>query len=468
MLLYHYRPYRNAWIELERQTLYFAGYEELNDPMEGYMDIVWRGDKIAWQGLLRNYICSLDNALSLYLLQAGSDKIREQALLQDIRAFDNVPYGNILSQLSEAFLADDCVKKIVCLYGERQLTCGRKELQVILRMLHFRALGLCIRTGVRSGTMPEVELAIAEQFENKNEILNIAETDYWSLDENVRVAILEKLDQLFEDNRNSVMAESYSSMEEQRKHWLTITLEYPAVYVEKIVELIHPHMYLTCFSASGKNSSMWGNYAENHRGICLIYDTHTRNDKEWLSLRVPYCYHGNGKVESKYCDKELHKVIYENEVQQINFFTMLGTLTGKQLENWLVDAEGNRSSCMDTIYTNKANWLDAYWKSLDKRYCRKSKDWAHEEEYRILLPDTFWEFHTFESRCISYDFNSLKGLIFGMKISEEKKYEVIHLVRNMCANVGRDTFEFYQAEYDVTKGSMRLRRMNIGNIGEKG
>ena len=38
------KPYR----ELERQTIYFAAPHELNDPMEDFRDIVWRGDKIVW------------------------------------------------------------------------------------------------------------------------------------------------------------------------------------------------------------------------------------------------------------------------------------------------------------------------------------------------------------------------------------------------------------------------------------
>ena len=34
--------------ELKNRTIYFASPEQLNDPMEGLRDIVWRGDKIVW------------------------------------------------------------------------------------------------------------------------------------------------------------------------------------------------------------------------------------------------------------------------------------------------------------------------------------------------------------------------------------------------------------------------------------
>ncbi len=42
--------------ELERLTIYFASPEELNDPMEGFRDIVWSGDKIVWTNLFKHYV----------------------------------------------------------------------------------------------------------------------------------------------------------------------------------------------------------------------------------------------------------------------------------------------------------------------------------------------------------------------------------------------------------------------------
>ena len=34
--------------ELERQEIYFADPQELNDPIEGFKDIFWSGDEIVW------------------------------------------------------------------------------------------------------------------------------------------------------------------------------------------------------------------------------------------------------------------------------------------------------------------------------------------------------------------------------------------------------------------------------------
>ena len=45
--------------ELENKTIYFASPDQLNDPMEGYRDIVWRGDKIVWTNFFKNYVFCL-------------------------------------------------------------------------------------------------------------------------------------------------------------------------------------------------------------------------------------------------------------------------------------------------------------------------------------------------------------------------------------------------------------------------
>src|SRR5690242_1253768 len=42
--------------ELELQTVYFAGPDELNDPMEGFQDVFWAGDFVLWRNLIKHYI----------------------------------------------------------------------------------------------------------------------------------------------------------------------------------------------------------------------------------------------------------------------------------------------------------------------------------------------------------------------------------------------------------------------------
>lgn len=44
---YRYRPIEavlDKFQELENQEIYFSTTDELNDPMEGFKDLVWAGD----------------------------------------------------------------------------------------------------------------------------------------------------------------------------------------------------------------------------------------------------------------------------------------------------------------------------------------------------------------------------------------------------------------------------------------
>ncbi|MFW9087765.1 hypothetical protein ACOI7N_24900, partial [Pseudomonas sp. P2758] len=41
--------------ELEKLHIYFSPPSQLNDPLEGYREIYWSGDKIVWLNLFRHY-----------------------------------------------------------------------------------------------------------------------------------------------------------------------------------------------------------------------------------------------------------------------------------------------------------------------------------------------------------------------------------------------------------------------------
>ena len=67
MEVYHYRSIEAALLELSEGAFRFAKQEELNDPIEGYISVYWAGDRAAWEGLFRNYICSLYRCMDLFL-----------------------------------------------------------------------------------------------------------------------------------------------------------------------------------------------------------------------------------------------------------------------------------------------------------------------------------------------------------------------------------------------------------------
>jgi hypothetical protein len=59
--------------ELENDEIYFAGFEDLNDPMEGFLDYYWKGDDILWINFFKNYILCLDHVITLAHLITEKD-----------------------------------------------------------------------------------------------------------------------------------------------------------------------------------------------------------------------------------------------------------------------------------------------------------------------------------------------------------------------------------------------------------
>lgn len=104
MNLYHYRSVESARKEIECRTFRYADRNELNDPLEGYAQIYWKGDCPAWEGLFRNYICSVYYAVVGIQLNASEELLAERAVIPDIHCFDDVPLGQVWKELSDRFV----------------------------------------------------------------------------------------------------------------------------------------------------------------------------------------------------------------------------------------------------------------------------------------------------------------------------------------------------------------------------
>ena len=64
-------------------------------------------------------------------------------------------------------------------------------------------------------------------------------------------------------------------------------------------------------------------------------------------------------------------------------------------------------------------------------------------------------------RTLAYDFNSLKGIRFGMRTSDEAKLEVIEIIRRKCKESGRTEFQFLQAYYSPETGDIRSHELPV-------
>ena len=140
MIVYRFRSIEallDKYHELENQTIYFASPEELNDPMEGYRDVVWRGDKIVWTNLFKNYVS--------YLLELFG-KFRRKGVFKKL-SVDDIPLpgrwdiedsdtATRFTPVWEAYLRLPNVLRIIEALANTNHELRYRELELLLRLIH--------------------------------------------------------------------------------------------------------------------------------------------------------------------------------------------------------------------------------------------------------------------------------------------------------------------------------------------
>lgn len=268
MELYHYRSIDNALKEIENGTFRYSDRLEVNDPLEGYAKVYWKGDSAAWEGLFRNYICSLWHSIEFYLLGSTYEDLEENAVMIDIHQVDNEPLGEILKIISDCFIENICLGKIIKYFDAEQVSCSAKTLRMLFRILHEIAFSICI------GKMKEEKL-IPDDFNDYvlptekclKELVNVGTDQTTDIQ---RKAMFESVAIMVEDMIESLFLrgnwESGGDLSQHQK-WMKVRIDFPSIYVERLQEIIYPKGYFVCFSSDKANSAMWGNYANNHTGL---------------------------------------------------------------------------------------------------------------------------------------------------------------------------------------------------------
>ena len=438
--IYRYRKIESALAEIANGTFYFASREELNDPIEGYVKLYFQGDQPAWEGLFKNYVCSLFISIINHI-----KGLCHNVVLVDINYFKNDPLGQLLENLSKTFLNGTAVQNLVKLYGNNDVKCSSKELQLILRVVHYIAFKLCTQNLKNSNLfdLPE-EYDDEFPFEAVQAMNRTEWIKFVNSAENTIADAIELATSYAKTRQKDFPTSDTTSFKNRNQiSWDDIRVNFPKIYVEHLKKLIYPDAYIVCFSKTPKDSAMWGNYAQNHQGICFIYETQEINGKDYLP------------VDSK--KKEVRRVTYDDDVIERNFFNTLGKLNHAQIQAWLSGKDNKVSKLIDTFSKNNIeSWREKYWSDYIEKFHRKNSAWLHEEEYRILLYDLLYRYEDKKNRCLKYDPLALKGIIFGINTSINDKLRFIQKIKQ--AENGFKHVEFFQAEYNENTQEIFIRK----------
>ncbi len=453
--------------ELERQTIYFANSQELNDPMEGFRDIFWKGDHIVWANFFRHYLYCLHMTCVIVRFLGDSQRIgpqlipvmsdqdqdpapRLRGLIEDIygRVFDKAKLHKFIEKLVNA-------ERIV----------RHDEILFYLQGLHHLALREIQDTYVdyELESSNEIWSKFPDSFEHFHKILDLLPQfeEEGFVDYMMRIGsstwqdIHLKYKYLRRENPGSNLESNLTFL----------IFDFPKSYLQQLERVLYPSWYAACFTRDYGNASMWANYGDGHKGVCLIFESDTQDGVNSLTLNKVTGYSNHGKTWGPR-RMEFHDVKYGEKAGEIDFFRSLGMFPEiKLIEIWYSDEDGNLSECASHFGIDTEAWRQAYWDRFYPALSIKTLDWKYEKETRLVLHGLSGDLDK-NSRALTYDFSLLKGIIFGIRTPDSEKLKIIEIISKKCDENHRSDFELFQAYYCHDTGRIQtygLVGLTIGN-----
>ena len=457
MQVYRFRSMKylleDKYQELEKQEIYFANPEQLNDPMEGLRDIFWRGDRIVWKNFFKHYVFCLYETHLRFLVAGHSIQLNANNI-PILGRWDELPSPSqrMFNEVWDRFLDLPQIPEFIEALANTNRKIRYRELGLYLELIYSALSYEIMEVRFANGIMPQSAIRRPpEGLPLVGEIL---------------VSTLESMAQLEEDEEQTdALLQSLESVRYAMRlellnnpiltgisesNFLLVYFDFSSVYLKEIEKLLWPNWYVACFTKDYHNSSVWSTYGDNHKGACLIFEsTQIDGSRQYSAV------------------SGLYKIDYRPKLNEVDFFRSIGRVTvGQLIELWYTDAEGNFSECGDHIQRDgeidnddTASWQESYWANFYRDITSKTKDWKHEQEWRLVLEDRWLD--EGEAPKLIYDFNSLKGIIFGIRASDEEILKAVKIIQEKCEEHERTDFKFYKAEYSQRTGDIRKNEIRL-------
>ena len=367
--------------ELEDQYVYCCAPHQLNDPSEGVRDTVWKGDKILWMNFFRHYLLSLGVYYSVLNLKGQNRKLTSDDI--HVRGLIGIPAARRgahppADQFHETVFRRSSIGDLVASIGSRAIRHG--EVLQYLEVIHVTAttamLEIFERKSLPTGSESKILL------DKMSRIISRFSDD-------LRRTVLGTYKAIWDGMKLQMrleLPEPQSSLEE---NWQSLILDFPRNYLDRLDTLLYPMWYVACFTEDIRNSSMWGHYADGHRGICLIFATDSAGSVETIALNCVTGYSSTGTRHNKHrslVPMRLYRVEYGTTQREVDFFRSKGNVRKKELAAlWYSDENGSVSDLSHHI--GEMEWREDYWSRFAPAVSSKSIDWTYERERRLVLCD---------------------------------------------------------------------------------
>ncbi|MBC2405469.1 DUF2971 domain-containing protein [Pseudomonas sp. WS 5106] len=468
--MYRFRPVKRLLGEsdkdgeLEGQYIYFASPQQLNDPLEGYKDIYFDGDKIVWKNLIKHYVrCLINSCLELI---HRIDEVPTRKINVFASADTSITELNELNQeIFESLTSEQCIQNFISNIG-----IGRKlkrwELLAHLQILHFYFFESIFEIFFTKGFLAK---PYKKNSEERNEILIILKEllPQLLIDASSAKAQESEFLQTYRKNSEKLLLKRYKTHKTGKEYLFFVNFEFPEAYCREIERLLYPSWYTACFMSSCSDSSIWGSYGGYHQDVCLKFRTEKVQDYTALTLTSPSSEDRSGIVWRP-TQFEFREVSYDKSFVNIDFFKSMGNLPVPVLLNtWFKGEKGEISSCAEEMLTSEQKWREHYWDNFNHSATVKLRAWSQEKESRLIQYSMMRNLEDNELRKLRYDFNSLEGIIFGINTTMENKIKIISKIESLCAKHKRSNFSFYQARYNEDSREISHDKLEAIQIGYK-
>lgn len=466
--MYRFRPIKkllgesNIEGELEGRYIYFASPEQLNDPLEGYKDIYFHGDKIIWGNLIKHYLRCLINS-SLDFVNAEKDETPVKKANVFVTAASASDALNKLNfDIYHKLVSEPSISEFISNLATDRKT-RRAELLSYIQILHFHFLDITFEVFHEYGIITTPFYSRSNRSETLANIKNASEiiiaTKHLTKEQEIG------LQQSQQRIRERQLLTRYKEDGKGPKYWFFLLFEYPEVFCRDIENLMYPRWYTACFMDSCSDSSIWGSYGGHHKDVCLKFRTEKSGEQAALTVDAPNGEDRNGITWGP-VKLAFHEVSYEKSFVDIDFFRSLGHLPYSTLmETWFKDENSKISKCAEDMFKDEVKWRASYWNNFYHSATVKLSAWDREKESRLIQTSMTQSIENSELRKLRYNFDSLEGIIFGINTAMEHKLEIIKTIASLCTNLKRKEFSFYQARYDESSREIKHDKLESIQVG---
>lgn len=389
--------------ELQQLEIYFSPCENFNDPMECYKNMIFEGNDVYWQKFIYYYTYYILSFYYIKFIEHENKTISNEEVYKMIRnrKFPNKSFdiNNSLEQYQEY---------IINAFINASLKVDKYKMNIILYIFTYYFLNayrkyIHIHNNFNINNIYSEYKNIIDKLFIYLKDNNIKELDKLKIHFLIKTPFLdENVDFLYNSNNIHI---NENIIIDIVKYFNQINESHLCQYI------------IASFTKTFKNMALWSYYADNHRGVCLIFD------KQYSGLK-------QHQVTSR-------DIVYDNNKTEI------------------------MDSCADG---------STFYDELDDYIFEKTEYWKHEEEFRVAINVTSRQNYDkkIEGLKVNYNFNFLKGIIFGLHTPYKEIKTIMHIIINKCKETNRTHFDFYQAEFDQYNGCITRLKLfdNIKQLGE--